>query len=146
MRKSLLVSDGEGVEIAALQKSHWLQRSGMATRERCTNYNNGEGHETSMSDSSVFQYMIVISSLIFKMKRNHVWLHRKGNKSSEKQLSGGHTQLVTTRYELSKTKKNILDNKLLKTCIIKPIYHTFWVRLLSIHVLCPLCSLYVVHQ
>lgn len=73
MRKSLLVSDGEGAAIDALQKSwqrqsHWLQRSGMATKERCTNYNNGEGHETSMSDSSVFQYMFFISHFIYKKK------------------------------------------------------------------------------
>lgn len=48
---ALLVSDEEGdrkscsAEEAGREQSYWLQRSGMATRERCTNYNNEEGHE-----------------------------------------------------------------------------------------------------
>lgn len=51
IRKSLLVNDEEGdrkncsAEEAGREQSYRLQRSGMATRERCTNYNNGEGHE-----------------------------------------------------------------------------------------------------
>lgn len=120
MRKSLLVSDGEGAARAALQtscrESHWLQRSGMATKDRRTNYNNGEGHETSMSDSSVLQYMLFISCFILKKKGKQrketvSYFREKETETQINTLSDSHKKTVTTKDGLLKTKKDILYSK-----------------------------------
>lgn len=69
-----------------------------------------------MSDSSVLQHMIFISSFIFwkRKEKKPCLILEKGNQCSEKQFSDGHTELVTTKDGLSKTKKDISDSKLLQ--------------------------------
>lgn len=64
---------------AALQKagreqSYWLQRSGDAHKGRCSNYNNGEGHE-----------------YLNEWQLYYLWYQRKGDKGSEKPPPDGHT-------------------------------------------------------
>lgn len=72
----------------------------MATRERCTNYNNGEGHETYMSDSSD---CVIVFDLHFRFikKKLLCLISEKKRQNGESNFLMS-TQLITGRDELKK--------------------------------------------